>query len=69
MIAGMENSEGERFALLRSFFILSLIVPDADVVARLGEGSPGDVEPAVAGEQLVGALVRLQELHESLELR
>ena len=38
-------------------------------MARRGEGRPGDVEPAVAGEELVGALVRLQELHEAVELR
>ena len=47
----------------------SFVVPDADVVAGRGEGSPGDVEPAGAGEELVGALVRLQELHETVELR
>ena len=44
------------------------VVADADVVARRGEGIPGYVEPAVAGEELVGVLTDLQELHELPEL-
>ena len=35
----------------------------------LGEGSPGDVEPPLAREQLVGVLPVLQEVHECGELR
>ena len=52
-----------------SCFHLFTVVPDADEVAGRGEGRPGDVEPAVAGEQLVGALIRLQELHEAEPLQ
>ena len=37
-------------------------------MAGWGEGIPGDVEPAVAGEELVGVLADLQELHELPEL-
>jgi len=44
------------------------VIPDSDEVAGLGEGSPGDMEPAVAGEQLVGQIVSLEEVHEALEL-
>ena len=43
-------------------------MPDADVVAGAGEGGPGNVEPAVAGEQLVGVGVCPQERHEEVEL-
>ena len=32
------------------------------------KGTPGDVEPAIAGEQLVGEFVSLEEVHEALEL-
>ena len=32
------------------------------------EGIPRDVEPAGAGQQLVGQFVRLEEVHEALEL-
>ena len=34
----------------------------------LGKGVPGKVEPTVAGEELVGVLADLQELHELPEL-
>ena len=44
------------------------IVPDADIVAGLGEGDPGDVEPAVAGEELVGVGAFLEKLHQIPEL-
>ena len=47
----------------------SFVVPDSDEVAGRGKGGTGDVEPAGAGEELVGTLVRLQELHEAVELR
>ena len=39
-----------------------LVVSDADIVAGLGEGFSGDVEPAVAGEQLVGEIVMSEEI-------
>ena len=38
-------------------------------MAWRGEGSPGDVEPTRAGEQLVGIFPVLQEVHEHRELR
>ena len=37
----------------------SLVVPDADVMARLGEGSPREVKPFITGEELVGKVVGL----------
>ena len=46
----------------------SLVVPDADVMPRDAEGVPGDVEPAIAREKLVGEFVSLEEIYEALEL-
>ena len=46
-----------------------LVVTDPDVVAGRREGIPGDVEPAVAGKQLVGMLADLQEFNERPKLR
>jgi hypothetical protein len=46
----------------------SFIIPDPDEVAGLGEGTPGDVEPAIAGEELVGEFVSLEEIDQALEL-
>ena len=46
----------------------SLVVPDADVMPRDAEGTPGDVEPAIAREELVGVRRGLEEIHEALEL-
>ena len=37
-------------------------------MAGLGEGTPRDVEPAVAGKELVGEFVTLEKVHEALEL-
>ena len=45
-----------------------LVVAEADEVAGWGEGSPGDVEPARGGEELVGEGVGLQERDQALEL-
>ena len=45
------------------------VVAEADEVAGLGEGIPGDVEPAGARQQLVGIGAGLEEFHEALELR
>ena len=42
--------------------IVSLIVIDPDEMAGRGEGVPGDVEPAAAGEELVGELPGLEEI-------
>ena len=33
------------------------VVTEADVMTGLGEGVPGKVEPAVAGQELVGEVV------------
>ena len=38
------------------------------LAAGLAEGVPRDVEPAWTGEQLVGVLAGLEEVHEALEL-
>ena len=48
--------------------VFLFIVTNADVVAGDAEGCPGDVEPAVAGEELVGEVVGLQVFHEWPEL-
>ena len=45
-----------------------LVVPDADIMAGVGEGSPGDVEPTIAGEQLVGVFMVAEEVDQALEL-
>ena len=37
-------------------------------MAGLGEGSPGDVKPAIAGEELVGEVVAAEILHKTLKL-
>ena len=37
-------------------------------MARLGEGIPGNVEPGLGGEELVGEGVGLEEVDEALEL-
>ena len=37
-------------------------------MAGRGEGVPGDVEPAAAGEELVGELPGLEEIDQPLEL-
>ena len=46
----------------------SLVVPDADVMPRDAEGVPRYVEPAIAGEELIGVGVCLQEIYQALEL-
>ena len=47
---------------------LSLVVPNSDEVARNAEGFPGNVEPAGAGQELVGILTLFQERDKALEL-
>jgi len=47
----------------------SFVIPDADEVAGCGEGVPGEVEPAIAGEELIGEGVLAKKLHKSQELR
>ena len=38
-------------------------------MAGCGERTPGNVEPTVAGQQLVGQVVSLEEVNQALELR
>ena len=63
-----KNSELCKF--FRHFFhlFLLLIIPDVDIVSGYGEGRPRDVEPAGAGEELVGQGMGLQECDQALEL-
>ena len=51
------------------YFCISAVISEADEVAGLGEGIPGDVEPGGARQQLVGIGAGLEEIHEALELR
>ena len=44
------------------------VITNSDVVTGWDEGTPRDVEPAGAGEELVGQIVSLEEGHEALEL-
>jgi hypothetical protein len=37
-------------------------------VPGIGEGRPGDVEPAGTGQQLVGIVAGAEEVHQALEL-
>jgi hypothetical protein len=46
---------------------LLLVITDADEVAGLTVGTPGDVEPVGASEELVGESVVAQEVDEALE--
>ena len=48
--------------------ITLLVVPDANEVAGRMEGRPRDVEPAGAGQELVGQGVGFQERDQALEL-
>ena len=48
--------------------LLLLVVPYPDEVAGRGCGVPGDVEPAGAGQELVGLFTTAQEVDEALEL-
>lgn len=53
----------------RVYFLVSLfVIAEADVVAGLGEGIPGDMELGGAGEELVGEIVGFKEVDEALEL-
>ena len=61
----------DKFPKLPNFLIkicILFVISEADVVAGDAEGCPGDVEPAVAGEELVGVLADLQVFHELPEL-
>ena len=48
--------------------MILFVVPNADKVAGRAEGVPGDVEPAITSQELVGQGVSLQEVDEALEL-
>ena len=48
--------------------LLLFVVTDTDEVAGWAEGCPGDVEPTVAGQKLVGQGIGLQECDQALEL-
>ena len=48
--------------------LLLLIVSNPDKVARRSEGCPRDVEPAIAGQQLVGIGAGAEKVHQALEL-
>ena len=48
--------------------LLLFVVPNPDEVAGLAGGVPGDVEPAGAGEELVGVFTTAEERDETLEL-
>ena len=47
---------------------LLFVIADADIVARWAEGTPGDVKPAVAGQELVGVFTGAKEVDQTLEL-
>ena len=44
------------------------VVIDPDEMAGGGKGIPGDVEPAVAGEELIGELTGFEEIDQTLDL-
>lgn len=46
----------------------SFVVPYSNIMSWGAEGIPRDVEPAVAGEELVGIFTGLEEGDEALEL-
>ena len=48
--------------------VLLLVVPKPNKVAGGGEGRPGDVEPAVAGQKLVGVFAGAEDVDQALEL-
>ena len=54
--------------ILKSRGLLLLVVPYLDIITGRTEGSPGDVEPAGAGQELVGILTLFQKRDQSLEL-
>jgi hypothetical protein len=44
------------------------VISNPDIMSGDAEGVPRDVEPSVACEELVGQIVRLEEIDEALEL-
>ena len=53
--------------IVSSIFSLFVVI-DADIMAGRGKRVPRDVEPTVAGQQLVGEGVGFKEVDEALEL-
>ena len=47
---------------------LLFVIPNPDIMARWTEGAPRNVEPAVAGQELVGIRAGAEEVHQTLEL-
>ena len=45
-----------------------LIVPYSNIISWCNKRVPRNVEPAIAGQELIGIVTGLQELHQSLEL-
>jgi hypothetical protein len=48
--------------------LLLFIIPYSDIIPRLAEGIPRDVEPAVASQELVGIGAGAKEVDKALEL-
>ena len=48
--------------------LLLFVIAYTDVVTRWAEGTPRDVEPAVAGQELVGMFTGAKEVDQTLEL-
>ena len=48
--------------------MLSFVVPYPDIVAGGTEGRPRDVEPTIAGEELVGIFTTAEERDQTVEL-
>jgi len=48
--------------------IILLVIPNLDIMARRAERRPRNVEPAVAGQQLVGVFTGAKEVDQALEL-
>lgn len=48
--------------------VLLFVISNADIMAGYAEGTPGDVHPAVAGQELVGVGICYQEIDQALEL-
>lgn len=50
------------------YFLLLLVVPNADIMAGRSEGNPGDVHPSRASQELVGVFMVAEEVDQALEL-
>ena len=52
---------------IQNAFFKSFIIPNLDVMSWDAEGIPGDVQPAGAGEELVGEFTGFEEVDKMLE--